>query len=291
MYFNSQFVYFCRLWSQINFLKCSVCDMVFPLADYKGCLFHRDEAKLLKHENDESATIFPCCGQPVKVFESIKSSSGCDYREHLIDETYMTNVKDRDDANTVLVNIISELNEMKDIICTKKIVDLTDQNSLYSLDNALKSRLTPDTVPHQIISKDERKRTAHHKSSVSHKHSIGRKATRKQKLSDDEDSGSEEPGIVRIYIQQKGNKNSRKTWNSDLPFRLNQDMQREHDLIRMDELMQQLAIPLMKSETSVRPNPSCGTFHKLEMKKKLVIANTSTHQLSNAPNATRKTKH
>lgn len=272
-------------------MKCSVCDMVFPLTNYQGCLFHRDEEKLLKHENDGSATIFPCCGQPVKVFESIKSNSGCEYREHLIDETYVTNVKDRDDANIVLVNIISELNEMKDIICTKMIVDLTDQTSLYSLDNALKSRPTPDAVPHQIIGKDERKRTAHHKSSVSNKHSIGRKATRKQKLPDDEDSGSEEPGIVRIYIQQKGSKNSRKTWNSDLPFRLNQDMQREHNLIRMDELMQQLTIPLMKSDTSVRPNPLCGTFHKLEMKKKLVIANTSTHQLSNGSNATRKTKH
>ena len=158
--------------------------MVFPLTDYRSCLFHRDEAKLLKHENDGSATIFPCCGQPVKVFESIKSNSGCEYRDHLIDETYVANVKDRDDANTVVVNIINDVNEMKDIICTKKVVDLTDQNSLYSLDNTLKSRLTPrltpDTVPHQIFSKDERKRTAHHKASVSHKHSIGRKTTGKQ---------------------------------------------------------------------------------------------------------------
>lgn len=165
-------------------MKCSVCDMVFPLTDYRSCLFHRDEAKLLKHENDGSATIFPCCGQPVKVFESIKSNSGCEYRDHLIDETYVANVKDRDDANTVVVNIINDVNEMKDIICTKKVVDLTDQNSLYSLDNTLKSRLTPrltpDTVPHQIFSKDERKRTAHHKASVSHKHSIGRKTTGKQ---------------------------------------------------------------------------------------------------------------
>jgi len=259
-----------RIWSCINFFKCQVCDTTFPLSDLKRCLSH-------PHDNAENNELYSCCQQPKRIFEPIKSKSGCVHNEHQIDIESNMNTK-------ISNNVMQELMNVKDLICFSKTPDITKQ-PCYNLVSMMKNK-TSANIDIVKDEKQERKRSATQKSLNSRKQNTynSRKNIR-VKTSEDEDSDTEEPGIVRVYIQQKDNssasKNSNKTWNSELPLRLNQDMQRENDLKRMNDLLENLRLNDKNNENSYKQEISCGTFHYLELKKRKEFNSIQSNSNSN----------
>ncbi|CAD7943196.1 unnamed protein product [Amoebophrya sp. A25] len=71
-----------QLWGRVNMLHCSVCDQVFPLADYHRCLYHPEEP--IFPDAAGKAGRYPCCDMAVLRFDSTEQRRGCCERKHQI---------------------------------------------------------------------------------------------------------------------------------------------------------------------------------------------------------------
>ena len=83
-------------------------------------------------------------------------------------------------------------------------------------------------------------------------------------------------------------KNSSRTWNSDLPLRLNQDMQRESDVKRMRVLIEGLRLEKSSNDGEQKKEVSeSGLFSRIENNYKSMYG---TQYTVAASNYNRKTK-
>eukprot|EP00795_Rhopilema_esculentum_P016047 gene16047-7393_t len=107
---------------------------------------------------------------------------------------------------------------------------------------------------------------------------------------DEDDSDSEENGIVRVVINPtKRNPRAEDkpcpTWDTSLPTRLNQDLQREDDLRRMNELMMSLVKRRFdetqktdsdKALENTQEAATPGTYHRIEQQFRAMILSSRT---------------
>ena len=274
----------------INFLECRVCEIVFPLCDFKTCCYHPQSHVTDSDVDGVERKIYPCCEQPAVLFEAIRSSSkGCQYCDHKIDFSLVDNSDSNTDTGVIInsADVYSELLNVIDVVCIPRQPDVSKSSSCYNLDSMIKTELFRINVRSGSICREEkrdRRRPPSQKSLLTKKQSFSSKYKPKPDSAEEDNSDIDQQDIVRVVIHQKGPlsmyKNMRKTWNTELPFRLNQDMQRESDLKRMNDLLKDLRIS--KSSNNVENADkadsveSGGIFHQLETKMKLNMLNTST---------------
>ena len=114
---------------------------------------------------------------------------------------------------------------------------------------------------------------------------------------EEDNSDEDETGVIRVVLHQKESpgvlgKNKSCTWNSELPLRLNQDVQRESDVKRMKLLMENLRLNKNTENgggggggVDVRDHvPESGIFTRIESKYKLACASqfqTTNNNLNN----------
>lgn len=203
--------------------------------------------------------------------------------------------------------VFNELLSVLDLVCDQKTPSL--DSSHYSFESMIKTELSRLNKYVSIISKEEKrdkKRPPSQKfsnSSGKSNQSINKskKTTRKTRaVSMEEDSDIDEQGIVRIVIQHKDtpslNKNLAKTWNNDLPVRLNQDVQRETDVKRMNDLLRELTITRKSSISGAQPQVSGGKssvdltdgglYHRIENKLKAALVGQSGYSVNTTTSST-----
>ena len=215
------------------------------------------------------------------MFESIKSSTkGCQYREHKIDFTVEAN-SCGEFRFLSSADVYSELLNVVDIVCLPKpLPDPPSYYNLYSMTKTELSRVNIRTGSLGREEKRERKRPQSQRLLLTKKQSFASKYKRKPDPAE-EDSDIDGQEIVRVVIHQKEPssiyKNIKKTWNIELPLRLNQDMQRESDLRRMNELLRELRLNKNMCETTDQTDSvggGGGIFHLLETKMKNTLLNS-----------------
>ena len=256
------FVFF-RLWSIINFLQCANCNEVFPLSEYNCCRYHPE--KPVAKEDGSQSTIFPCCGRNTLMFEPISSKSGCCFKEHEVSLSRESSLNSED--------VFSELISVIELVCAEQSPH--NEPSFYTLEAMIKTELSRKSKCVSVVCKEDAKRERKHPPLQKNNSTTTRNNNkskfpvnnsllqRKAHQSEEDASEVDEPGIVRIVIQHKDaptrGKNPARTWNTNLPVRLNQDLQRESDIKRMHEMMKKLSV-----KTAGNANSSNGTTEKSE---------------------------
>ena len=246
-----------RLWSDVNYLQCDECDEVFSLSWYNYCKYHPEEA--VQSETGGSLYTYPCCGKEMFLFEPVSSKSGCKYRQHQVSVNDPKNVSNR----PWLISskeVYQELLQVAPVIC-EDASPAQDQTE-FTLELMMKTELSRLNKNISVTSskdvKQDKKRPSskhHHVPASKNRNKTGfpvrKTGVGKHDPMDEEDedgtSDLDELGIVRIVIQHNDsptrvNSTAAKTWNNDLPTRLNQDLQRESDVKRMNELIQKLSL-------------------------------------------------
>ncbi|XP_057294274.1 SANT and BTB domain regulator of class switch recombination-like isoform X2 [Hydractinia symbiolongicarpus] len=268
---------FWRLWSMVNFLECYICGCVFALCDFKSCLYH-PENPITKSDTNEELQVYPCCDQVNILFESINTNTGCTYRKHVVNLSSI-NSPDRTDFDWLRsAEVYNELLSVADLVCDTKSQIIPKNSSYFNVDTMTKQDL--DCISDQDSSeredKGDKKRPSSQKNLVSKKRSFQTKNKQKKAPSEEDDTDLDEQGIVRVVIHQKESslRNKRKTWNSELPFRLNQDVQRENDLKRMNELLKELRLQNKTHVQNAVETFEGGIYHRLESKLRNTLLQT-----------------
>ena len=285
---NSFLFLFCRLWSVINFLQCNQCNEIFPLSEYNCCRYHPD--KPILKEDGSQVMMYPCCQKNTFPFEPISSNSGCLFKEHEI--KFDPAVESSLNSEEVFNELLSVVN----LVCTEQSPN--NDQSFYSLEAMIKTELSKKSKCVNILCKEEKrdkKRPPSQKqfsTTRNNKRNFPVNSTYVQRKTDntEEDTSEfDEPGIVRIVIQHKDapsrGKNPARTWNTDLPVRLNQDLQRESDIKRMNEMMKRLSMnsttgSINGIEKSEQLDP--GLYCKIESKIRSKLTAQQIAQSSNS---------
>ncbi|CAG4931660.1 unnamed protein product [Colias eurytheme] len=76
-----------RLWADCHFLRCQLCDSYFPAYQMEWCSHHSQSAHAL---GSLAAGRYPCCGERAYRFETVTRNTGCQFREHVPDESLAT---------------------------------------------------------------------------------------------------------------------------------------------------------------------------------------------------------
>lgn len=262
----------------INHLKCSVCGVVFPLSDFKCCRYHPKTPVLKVDQNGTEKRMYPCCEELVVFFQPVKTLSGCEYADHQVDFNCDT-IADDAYRNTT---VYEQLQTVADLVCTVKSPPPRTLPPFYRLDsNERKELYEGSSRPIYKEEKHERSKCpSSQKRSVVGKHSFTPKHKAAHHQSDaavdcaDEDTSDEdETGVIRVVMHQKEssylNKNNSRTWNSELPLRLNQDVQRESDVKRMKKLISDLRLDRGGDGEGGKGDVSeSGLFTRIESKYK-----------------------
>eukprot|EP00794_Sanderia_malayensis_P013889 gene13889-15337_t len=269
---------FWRLWGTVNYLHCSRCDEMFPCTEFGNCSFHPMKSVFNADELEENAGNLN--GDKI---DANTNNSGCSFRDHQVDlKNSNNNELDKSSLNTQCV--LDQLIACRDVICIPPKQAKLRPDDVYISSILSQSLMAP---PHIITSHVSNARKADLKqhmqtARVEHSRSSYRRQKKAKfptpKYDDDEDqSDPEEQAVVRVIINQS--KRSRRntesksssTWDANLPTRLNQDLQRESDLKRMNELLTSLVKCRIdensKSESSQSTDSSeliAGTYCKFE---------------------------
>jgi len=233
--------------------------------------------------NNGTRSVYPCCDQEIFLFEPVSSKSGCKYREHQVSMETTNNNKLKPWLNSSQ-EVYNELitNEIMSLVCEDGDRSNQDQATQFSLEVMMKTELSRLNTSVSITSKDEkrdkrrptsnrRQRTSHLKNRNKNGFPIHRKENGKHEGEEEEEeedgSDLDEPGIVRIVIQHKDsptrvNSSAAKTWNNELPTRLNQDLQRESDVKRMNDLINRLSVTKVPQPPSVHHTQQVGLRDK-----------------------------
>jgi len=284
---------FWRVWSVINFLQCNHCDEVFPVSDYNCCRYHPKQPI----RNGTQAIAYPCCDQKSFHFEPIKSKNGCKFGNHQV------SFKDNDVLHSQV--IFDELLGVVSLVCEERTP--IQEHTAYSLDAMIKTEQSRKNKHITSVTNKEEKHNKNNKRPVSQKQRpplrsnssksnfVFQKPTKYLDLSEEDNSDLDEPGIVRIVIQHKDAptrvKTSAKTWNNDLPIRLNQDLQRESDVKRMNDLIKKLSIskpPSTHNSTQTLQQDKStfdgGLYCRIESKVRNSLQSNNVHSSNSLTN-------
>lgn len=304
-----------RLWSVVNFLKCNACQEVFPLSHYNCCRYHPEMPVLDNSEDGSRAMSYPCCGQHTFLFEPISSKSGCCYKDH---EFKVSLENETNDKGLGSSDVFNELLSVVGLVCEDRVP--SQDISSYSLEVMMKTELSRLNKYVSIVNKEDSSNRRDKKPPPSQRHppmttlsttrNKGQFPLRKNKTSksdsvEEDTSDLDEPGIVRIVIQHKDTppwgRIAAKTWNSELPVRLNQDLQRESDVRRMNELVRKLALvrhPSTVKQTGQLSNgvdrpelADGGLYCRIESKLKSRLAQNASMQHINSTTNTTHSRH
>lgn len=256
------------------------------------------------------------------LFEPVSSKSGCKYKEHQVSMA-TTNNKLKPWLNSSQ-EVYNELitNQIASLVCEDDDRTNKEQATQFSLEVMMKTESSRLNTNVSVASKEEkrdkrrpssnhrRQRTPHSKNRNKTGFPIRRKENGKhedeEEGEEEEEDGSDldEPGIVRIVIQHKDsptrakNSSAAKTWNTELPTRLNQDLQRESDVKRMNDLINRLSVSKppsthntqqmgLRDKTSFDGGLYCQIEHKL--KALLLQQQASLHSTVSSSNFSTKT--
>ena len=240
-------------------MQCKVCDVVFPVADFKACLYHPDNSTKI-FRNGKVEMTFKCCGQLRKKFESIESSEGCQFKDHEV-----IFASRRDGENVILCSeaLYNELINMIDVVCLPKVPISTITYS-YSLNYDIYTHSLPQN------------KVGTPKKDNQNKHIVINRAD-DSTINQLEDL--DERKVMTIFVQTKGRTTAKiqphLTWNNEFPVQLNQDIQRENDIKRMNDMVEGLNIkPKDQDDTEG------GLFHILESRLKAEINSKDSLKLN-----------
>ena len=246
--------------------------------------FHPDKATF---ETDPKSSveklIHPCCGMQTILFEPISRNNGCQCRNHEIGFAHARDAENNKNS----VHVFNDLMNVLSVVCEKNVA--SHESPRYNFESMIKTELSRINHYVSVVNKEDKRdknRLPSEKSFFNYSRKriqCTSKPSTKQTASAEEDSDVEEQGIVRIVIQHAPplNKNLTKTWNCDLPVRLNQDMQRECDIKRMNVLLKQLKMPHLDppsaqySFTVKQEQNNAGLYHHIENKLKAELLQNS----------------
>ncbi|XP_065666507.1 SANT and BTB domain regulator of class switch recombination isoform X7 [Hydra vulgaris] len=232
-----------RIWSLINYMQCNVCDTIFPVADFKTCVYHPG-AIIRASSNGKTDSTFQCCGQPEKKFEFLELYDGCQIKDHdiVFESSYEKN------AILCTKQLYNELKNVIDVICFQKNATTATSNS-FSQCSVTKSRFFSQDRIIECRSENSNECSSLCRSS---------QKTSKQ--------------LEQFPILKKDQRFvkplSNLTWNNYLPLRLNQDIQREQDDKRMNDILKRLNLHLEYH------NDEGGIFSTLENRLKTLKIKT-----------------
>jgi len=309
----------------VNFLWCNRCQEVFPLSRYNCCRYHPDTPV---HDDDDNtdggrrAMSYPCCGQNTFLFEPISSKGGCSYKDHEVKVCHtndaVVNANKDSQGSLGSSDVFNQFLSVVGLVCEDKVP--TQDESSYSLEIMMKTELSRLNKYVSVITKedgnnkrDKNKRPPSQKYSSAAAPSTSRtkgqfplrkNKTSKSNSEEEDTSELDEPGIVRIVIQHKDTpprgRKSAKTWNGDLPVRLNQDLQRESDVRRMNELIRKIALsrqtPINQQTVSHnngidRADLDGGLYCRIENRLKTYLAQHASVQSVNSTTNTTHARH
>lgn len=252
-----------RLWATLNDLTCTTCNCTFQLFEFGHCQYHRDKANFTLFEDsklsDTVVGIYPCCNQSVLRFDPTETNKGCCVRDHTVS---VTNSKERellddlvlnshyvkvdyipmDSDHTGHVNIFSR----EELTCCIEDATMTPTNissKRMIAPNINKKKVKDEPVKKKFssvidVGSDEDEdddnlvkssftlTKAMQKPSVQVRSNfievLPKSVKKKYKISKDSTTYRKCP--------------SKHRWDSSRPTRYNQDMQREEDRRRMNEL-------------------------------------------------------
>ena len=230
------------------------------------------------------------------LFEPISSKSGCKHREHEVSLEMRSQNEQMPWLNSSQ-EVFDELTatQIVSLVCEDGDRSTQDQATAFSLDCMIKTELLWLNKNNSVTSKEEKRdkkrpsSNRHHRvPHLKNRNKTGfpiRKNSGKHNEEEEEDgSDLDEPGIVRIVIQHKDSptrvNSTAKTWNNDLPTRLNQDLQRESDVKRMNDLINRLSVsksqlPSVHSTQQTELRDKCsldgGLYCQVEHKLKTLL--------------------
>ncbi|XP_065054797.1 SANT and BTB domain regulator of class switch recombination-like isoform X2 [Rhopilema esculentum] len=289
-----------RIWGTINYLHCSRCQETFPCTDFGACAFHPQQPVYSSNSGSldkttASAGYMPCCKATAIKFNPIEKSKGCTFREHLVEVCSSgRDVSATDGAGYAKINhnlnskaVYDQLLAHKDVVC------VPPKQSKFKNENIfITSILSPASMapPHAAASLANSKHMEAKQSLRFEMKSRRVARNRVKNYEDEDDSDSEENGIVRVVINPtKRNPRAEDkpcpTWDTSLPTRLNQDLQREDDLRRMNELMMSLVKRRFdetqktdsdKALENTQEAATPGTYHRIEQQFRAMILSSRT---------------
>jgi len=294
-----------RIWGIINHLYCTRCEEVFPCAEYGSCSFHpqqpvfNDDASLA-----HKAGYFPCCNALAIRFNPVNRSKGCMLRDHLVELEEKQPVSNQESVGKNLNSepIFAQLLANKDVICVpaKQVKSRNDGVFLTSILNP--ARMVP---PHITTAKNSKTYEIKQMVGNEAKPSMRMRQNRIRSYEDEDQSDSDNTAIVRVVINptnhniSNAEEKTNPTWDSSLPTRLNQDLQREDDLRRMNELLLALTRNRLeenqkgesnKSTENSQENLTPGRYHRIEQQLRSSISSSRLQCTGNSNTSVKPTR-
>eukprot|EP00112_Aurelia_sp_Birch-Aquarium-sp1_P020299 Seg52.3 transcript_id=Seg52.3/GoldUCD/mRNA.D3Y31 product="putative protein KIAA1841-like" protein_id=Seg52.3/GoldUCD/D3Y31 len=301
-----------RIWGSINYLYCTRCEELFACTDYGSCSFHPQKPTFTDDENSEKESVagyYTCCKATAIKFNPLNKYKGCTFRDHVVNvPSPGEEASQREDSHRKCVQMEEMVNSqsvLDQLLAHKDIVCVPPKQAKFKNENQyVTSILNPAKMvpPHITTSSSSNSKQVDGKHSGQSRYEMTRKTSghvtknRMKDYGDEEQSDTEDNGIVRVVINpSKQNKNtedkSSLTWDVSLPVRLNQDLQREDDLRRMNELMIALSKSRLdenhKGETEkiadgTQENFTPGTYHRIEQQLRASIVSSRAQSSNNA---------
>jgi len=225
-------------------------------------------------------------------------------RDHLVELEEKQPVSNQESVGKNLNSepIFAQLLANKDVICVpaKQVKSRNDGVFLTSILNP--ARMVP---PHITTAKNSKTYEIKQMVGNEAKPSMRMRQNRIRSYEDEDQSDSDNTAIVRVVINptnhniSNAEEKTNPTWDSSLPTRLNQDLQREDDLRRMNELLLALTRNRLeenqkgesnKSTENSQENLTPGRYHRIEQQLRSSISSSRLQCTGNSNTSVKPTR-
>ena len=285
---------FWRLWATVNYLFCARCEQLFPCIEFEHCLHHPGAVNKADSVTS-NIDVYSCCGHLAVPFDPACSTSGCSHQSHVVDVSL--SVKNSMLSVAPFMNIPEVYAHLKKVsyfacVPAPKEPFRRGINLEGMLEMELVKKVKSVTISGKSHQDSHRKQGGRRDYGSQRKTSFQRiNKTKMKSAPDEEDQEPDEP-VVRVVINKNSSrkpvatsKGTGRTWDNALSVRLNQDLQREDDLKRMNKLLVSLKKNRSAENQDLRTNSEDnihlpgGIYQKLEGTVRATIL-TSNSQIS-----------